>query len=58
MYLDGVRKDGHIYAELYGIPINEISGYFGKSQFPFGTNKQSKELTQFNRSTAIHEIGR
>ena len=27
MYLDGIREDGHIYVELYGIPINEISEY-------------------------------
>lgn len=58
MYFDGIRKDGHVYAELYGIPINEVSEYFGKFQLPFDTNKQNTELIQFNRSTAFHEIGR
>lgn len=58
MYFDGIRKDGHVYAELYGIPINEVSEYFGRFQLPFDTNKQNTELTQFNRSTAFHEIRR
>lgn len=58
MYFDGIRKGGHIYAELYSIPINEISEYFGKFQSPFDTSKQNTELTQFNRSTAFHQIDR
>lgn len=33
MYYDGIRKDGHIYAELYGISINEISEYFVSATF-------------------------
>ncbi len=58
MYYDGIRTDGHIYAELYGIPINEVSEYFGRFQSPFNTIKQNTKLTQFNRSTTFHENSR
>lgn len=58
MYYDGIRTDGHIYAELYGIPLNEVSEYFGRFRLPFNTIKQNTKLTQFNRSTTFHETSR
>lgn len=55
IYYDGIRTDWQIYAELYGIPIGEVSEYFSRFQLPFITNKQNAKLAQFNRSTNLHE---
>lgn len=58
IYFDGIRKDGHVYAQLYGLPINGISEYFRKLQLLLDANNQNTELTQFNRSLAVHEVDR
>lgn len=57
IYFDGIREDGHVYAQLYGIPIDEVSQYFRKLLLLPNSNNQNMELTEFNRSLSLHAVG-
>lgn len=57
IYSDGIREDGHVYAQLYGIPIDEVSKYFRKLPLLPNSYNQNMQLTEFNRSLALHAVG-